>query len=104
MEAVVEPPKPQIVTNYTIPVLERNITYPIKFTYVNRVDSWWPPENLMSGIGMPGFAFDTIYEYFALAFGLMKNLKTWSNFGMILSNIAVIPVSLEGPRTKFNIQ
>ena len=45
------------------------IKYPIMFAYVDRIARWWPPESIMSGIGMPGLTVNgLLYNYFALSF------------------------------------
>ena len=48
--------------------LSRSVQYPIKFTYVNRIDKWWPPAEVLSGLGVPSYAKKTSYNYFAFAF------------------------------------
>ena len=46
------------------------INYPIRFTYVNKIRWWWPPEKTVADLGVPGFAKNTAYNYIALAFWL----------------------------------
>ena len=53
--------------------LSRSVQYPIKFTYVNRIDKWWPPAEVLSGLGVPGYAKKTSYNYFAFAFWTSNN-------------------------------
>jgi hypothetical protein len=43
------------------------ITYPIRFAYVNRIDSW-SSAGISAGIGVPGYGPKNDYNYFALAF------------------------------------
>jgi hypothetical protein len=40
----------------------------VRFVYIDRINQWWPPEKIAAGIGVPGYATDTIYNYVALAF------------------------------------
>lgn len=57
--------------------------YPIRLTYVNRINQWWPPEKIAAGIGVPGYAHPTIYNYIALAFwsysGPLDMAKAWAD-------------------------
>ena len=63
--------------------VSRKINYPIKFTYVNRISRWWPPEAILADIGVPGYAFNTLYDHFALAFwtseGPVDMAKFWAD-------------------------
>ena len=47
--------------------------YPVRFAYVNRINQWWPPENIAGGIGVPGYADQTIYNFIALTFWTYSN-------------------------------
>ena len=49
------------------------IEYPICLTYVNKINNWWPPEKIAAGLGVPGYAPNTIYNYFALSFWSYAN-------------------------------
>jgi hypothetical protein len=44
------------------------VNYPVRFTYINRLNRWWPPEAIAESLGVPGFAQSTPYNYIALAF------------------------------------
>lgn len=35
---------------------------------MNRILQYWPPGQLAANIGVPGFASETFYNYFAFAF------------------------------------
>lgn len=41
---------------------------PVRFTYVNKIGCWWPPEKIAASMGVPGFATYHMYNYIALAF------------------------------------
>lgn len=45
-----------------------SVTYPVRLAYVDRINQWWPPEKIAGGIGVPGYADQTIYNFIALAF------------------------------------
>ena len=60
------------------------IDYPVRLAYVDRINQWWPPEKIAGGIGVPGYADDTIYNYIALAFwsygsGALDIVNIWSD-------------------------
>lgn len=59
------------------------IDYPVRLAYVDTITSWWPPEQIAAGIGVPGFAKRTIYNYLALAFwmssGAADCVLIWSD-------------------------
>lgn len=45
---------------------------------------WWPAEAIASGLGVPGYAAPTIYNYIVLAFwtysgGPVDTVLVWSN-------------------------
>ncbi len=44
------------------------VNYPVRFVYIDRINQWWPPEKIAGGMGVPGYANNTIYNYIALAF------------------------------------
>lgn len=73
-------PGPTPVPNNTV----TNATYPVRFAYINRINSWWPPEAIAAGLGVPGYAPATIYNYIAFAFwtysgGPVDIVKLWSD-------------------------
>jgi hypothetical protein len=39
-------------------------------SYVDNVVAWWPPQSIAAGMGIPGFAQTSIYNYVVLAFWL----------------------------------
>lgn len=47
-------------TNYSL-------VYPIYFTYIDTVPAWWG-DALLAGLGVPGYATSSLYNYFAFAF------------------------------------
>ncbi len=49
-------------------VKDRVINYPVRFTYIDRIGQWWPPEKIAAEIGVPGYSGKTIYNYIAFAF------------------------------------
>lgn len=70
-----------------------SIEYPVRFTYVNAVASWSSYRNILSGMGVPGYAAKHNYNYIALAFWSYPNLldmvKLWDD-----------PVKYLGSRTE----
>lgn len=62
----------------------QQITYPIRFTYVNKINNWWPPEKIAEGLGVPEFAKYHIYNFIALSFwtfqhGPVDMVTLWSD-------------------------
>ena len=49
-----------------------DITQSIRFTYINNVNSWWPPKQTLGEMGAPTLAKPNIYNYFAYAFWTYK--------------------------------
>ena len=51
--------------------------------YIDKISQWWPPEAIAKGIGVPGYADQTIYNYIALAFwstnGPLDIVNIWAN-------------------------
>ena len=29
------------------------VNYPVRFTYVNKIKNWWPPEKILADLGVP---------------------------------------------------
>ena len=61
-----------VASVYSLKVSERevlgsNVKYPIRFAYVDRTPYWYS-RNIAIGLGVPGYAPDNEYNYFALAF------------------------------------
>lgn len=58
--------------------------YPVRLAYVDRMNQWWPPEAIATGIGVPGYAKPSIYNFIALAFwsyssGALDIVNIWSD-------------------------
>lgn len=49
-----------------------NRTDSIRFTYVNNVNVWWPPQSTLGQMGTPSLAAPNIYNFFAYAFWTCK--------------------------------
>jgi len=61
----------------------------VRLAYIDKINQWWPPEKIAAGIGVPGYATSTIYNYIALAF--------WSSSGPLdIVNIWADPVKYFG--------
>ena len=77
------------------PLHAEHISYPVKFTFINEITSWWPPQEVLKGLGVPGYAKPTVYNYLALSFwttnkGPVDTAKVWEN-----------PVAYIGNKTEF---
>ena len=46
----------------------QQIDYPVRLVYIDRINQWWPPVKIAEGMGVPGYAKVTPYNYIALAF------------------------------------
>lgn len=62
-----------ITSSYSLTAAERHtknsgVSYPIRFAYIDRTPSWYPGSGIAKGFGVPGYAADNDYNYFALAF------------------------------------
>lgn len=44
------------------------VSYPVRFTYVNKISNWWPPEKIATDLGVPGYANYHMYNFVAFAF------------------------------------
>jgi hypothetical protein len=59
------------------------VDYPVRLAYIDDIRNWWPPESIAAGLGVPGFANKTIYNYIVLAFWLTKGpadcVLVWSD-------------------------
>ena len=57
------------------------IEYPIRLAYINTIPSWWPPSSIAAGMGVPGYADETLYNYIVLTFwgcsNTMDIVKIW---------------------------
>lgn len=59
------------------------INYPIRFTYINTINSWTSQANILAGLGVPGYAKPHSYNYIAYAFwsyiGPLDMAKVWND-------------------------
>ena len=73
---------------------DRTVNYPVRFAYIDAISAWWPPESIAAGMGVPGFAQKSNYNYFALAFWLSSGP---TDIALIWSN----PVAYFGTTSQF---
>lgn len=45
----------------------------IRFTYVDNVNTWWPPKITLGQMGVPTLSVPNIYNYFAYSFWTCKS-------------------------------
>jgi hypothetical protein len=70
--------------------VEKKVEYPVRLAYINKISNWWPPEKIAAGLGVPGYAEPTLYNYIALAF--------WSSSALLdIVNIWADPLHYFGP-------
>lgn len=74
---------------------QSKVNYPVRFTYIDRINQWWPPEKIAGGLGVPGYADATIYNYIALAFW------SYSTGPLDIVNIWADPVKYFGADNPF---
>jgi hypothetical protein len=59
------------------------INYPIRLTYINTINAWWPPTAIAAQLGVPGYATKTNYNYVVFCFWLSHGpadiVLLWSN-------------------------
>lgn len=59
------------------------VNYPVRFTYINSINSWNSQNDILAGMGVPGFAPSHSYNYVALAFwsfvGPLDMAKVWDD-------------------------
>ena len=59
------------------------VNYPVRFTYINTIDSWASQSIILAGLGVPGYAKPHIYNYIAFAFwsfsGPLDMAKVWGD-------------------------
>ena len=71
------------ISTIPIPPSGNRVSYPIRFTYINTLNSWWPASAIAAGMATPGFAQNHTYNYVALAFwttgGSADTAKVWEN-------------------------
>ena len=58
------------------------MSYPVRFVYIDYINSWWPATAIAAAMGVPGYAKKHTYNYIALAFwgdgGAMDIANIWS--------------------------
>ena len=62
----------------------QDIDYPVRFTTIDKLDSWWPPEELAKSLGVPGYANEHMYNYISLSTwtcdkGSLNLAQVWEN-------------------------
>lgn len=59
------------------------VKYPIRFAYIDWINSWSSQSTILAGMGVPGYAPAHNYNYFALAFwsysGPLDMANKWAN-------------------------
>lgn len=61
------------------------VDYPVRLTYIDKFNSWWPQPAILAGLGVPGYTNGALpYNYVALAFwtasgGPVDAALVWSN-------------------------
>jgi len=74
--------------NVVVPPSNQRISYPIRLTYVNSINGWWPASTIAAGMAVPGFARNHTYNYVVLAFwsynGGVDTGKVWENPTMFM--------------------
>jgi hypothetical protein len=60
------------------------VDYPVRFTYLNIVKNWWPPNATLAEIGVPTYAANHSFNYMAFTFwtckdGPLNTAKLWSD-------------------------
>lgn len=46
----------------------RKINYPVRFSYVDKISNWWPPDKIAADLGAPGYAGYHLYNFIAFSF------------------------------------
>ena len=83
-----------VSTMYVEPEAAKKIEYPIRLAYIDKINEWWPPEKIAAGIGVPGYATSSIYNFIVLAF--------WSSSGPLdIVNIWAKPLQYFGDSSGF---
>ena len=74
----------------------RTVNYPVRAAYIDSINLWWPTIDIVAGMGAPGFAPSTMYNYIIFAFWLSTGpsdmVDVWSN-----------PVKYIGSSTQFGV-
>ena len=47
---------PEAVASDKIIIPSSKVSYPVRFTWVNSISSWWPADSLLTSLGVPGKA------------------------------------------------
>jgi hypothetical protein len=61
--------------------------HPVRLTYIDRFNSWWPPSAIAEGLAVPGYTLNGVklpYNYIVLAFwtyggGPVDAALVWAN-------------------------
>ena len=70
-------------------------SYPVRLTYIDRINGWWPPEAIVANIGLPGYAKPSIYNFVAFAFW------SYSSGALDIVNIWADPMKYFGGPSQF---
>jgi hypothetical protein len=62
-------------SNSTITPSTVKVSYPIRFSYINSINSWWPATAIAAALGVPGYAKPHTYNYIAFS--------TWNTNGAV---------------------
>jgi len=74
------------------------ISYPVRFAYIDTIKDWWPPEKIAAGLGVPGYAVTTMYNYIAFSFWTYKSgpldiVSLWYNPTKYFGTTSVFGIS-----------
>lgn len=77
-----------------VPSGSSRVSYPVRLTYINFINQWWPATSIAAALGVPGYAKKHSYNYIALAF--------WSDIGALdIANIWEKPTYFLGTDSVF---
>jgi hypothetical protein len=70
--------------NYISLFRKFRIDYPVRFAYINQINTWWPPSATLAEMGVPTYAANHSFNYMALTFWTCKDgpkntAKLWSD-------------------------
>ena len=62
----------------------KRVDYPVRFTYINRIDKWWPPSDTLAQMAVPQYSQPHSFNYVALTFwtcekGPLDITKMWDD-------------------------
>lgn len=55
--------KPVSAASPNLIIPQNKISYPIRFSWVNSLYSWWPAQSLLASLAVPGVAKQSLYNY-----------------------------------------